>query len=312
MHGVNYSNAQSNWVADIAYFLQNKISVRPHQPRLAYPWAAGTPNVNGNTQDLYAFWRSCAIQFSNAGIYVTFGPSFPQNAGTYGAGGLTAAVWNQYVSSTLSECAYLVSIGANFNDYSIGNELENYVDDNTLTAAQLRTNAGVLAAQIKAIPGWTMPVSWSCDDGYYTSSGTKTGNWAAWVSNGLQGLDLISIHPYGNILTTQNYSYFTPGSFSNVAAIATAFGTQCYVSEFNLDSTGTDILKLSTEQAIMAMRYCYATIKSSGIQQAMVYTWCQYLNNTSGDQGFVMQNTDGSFNPMWDVLLGNDRRTFVP
>ena len=67
-----------------------------------------------------------------------------------------------------------------------------------------------------------------------------------------------------------------------------------------------NILKLTTEQQISAMRRIYGLIRTMNPARAFVYN---YVGSLNADNQFAMQNTDGSYDPMWDVLLNDNHRT---
>jgi hypothetical protein len=43
------------------------------------------------------------------------------------------------------------------------------------------------------------------------------------------------------------------------------------------------------------------------VKYNILYTYCGYLN---GDNQFAVANTDGSFDPQWDILLHDSNRVY--
>jgi hypothetical protein len=296
--GVNYKAQQSNWNSDRAYLSSVGVSnYRINLVQTPQPWAVGTPSTSGSYANVNAFWRMAAQNFVMANCWVTWGIAAPQNNNLP----ITSSNWGLYHDAVVAEATYLQSTGTALGDFTLGNELEALVDGTTVTVPILHTYLRQLALDVKAVYSLS-PISYGC----YDTGGTV---YSEWISNGLGGLDYLSIHIYGNVRTSQSYPYVTNGEYSEVQEMVNAFGSKVYISEFNIDASNSNILLLNTEQAVTQMRKFYKMILSTGISKALVYSW---VGNLNGNNQFAMQNTDGSFNPVWDCLLGNDRRTFIP
>jgi hypothetical protein len=173
----------------------------------------------------------------------------------------------------------------------------------SMTLPTLNNNLRQLALDVKAVYSHG-PVSYGCFNAQVAGVSTYTD----WIAHGLGGLDLTTIHPYGNVATSQGYSYSLEGGFNDVAEMVTAFGSSVYVSEFHINSSAANILLLTPEQQVTAMRGFVAQLERQ-VDKACVFRWS---GENDGNNQWAMRNMDGSFNPVWDVLLGNDRRTFVP
>ena len=288
--GVNYKAKQSEWASDASYFQSVGMkNIRVHIPSTPTPWSEAQNKV----------WRDCANYFVNAGFWVTSGVSSP-NANA--KGNLTATRWAEYATSTIEEAKYLQANNIRLGAFCIGNELEAFVDGTTLTRNQLIDNLRQLATDVKAV--YTLsPITYSC----YDNGGVT---YDRWITQGLGGLDLLGIHPYGNIHSTTNSNSIRIGGYAVIQKMIVAFGAdKCYISEFNLEANDTNLQKIPDEIRVVEMRKKYAFIKSLGFTKACVYSWVGYNN---ADNQFAMKNTDGSFNSMWDVLLtDNGRRTFI-
>lgn len=293
--GVNYRNLQANWATDIAYFKSIGITgIRPALPYLPNPWANAPPLSTGSYAQSLAYWRLCAQTFLNAGFYVTWGPAAITGVGS--PPHMTASLFTAFSNGCIAEATYLQSQGIILGDFSIGNELENIVDGTTLTIAGLNAGLRTLATNIAAV--YSGPVSYS--------TAMHSTAIADWLANGLGGLNYLSIHPYGAI------SGGTPGigSFNQIASMINAFGSQCYISEFNLDFDGTKILTVDDATAASAMsNYLNTYILANGVSRFMIYTYCEQNNNTPGDLGFAQlypQNLGyyaNTFRPMWSSFF---------
>lgn len=298
--GVNYKGDQPTWAADAAYLQSVGVTaIRPNLNTVPSPWSAGAPNASGSTADKNAFWRSCAQYFVSQGFHVTWGVS---NLGVT----LTSSNWQDYHDAVVAEATYLQSIGLALGDFEIGNEMEFVIDGTTLTQVQLRANLRQLATDVKAV--YTLaPISYAC---IVTTLADGRGS-LSWANEGLGAIDILSIHPYGLVQTSQNFSYVNLNTLKSgglAQQTINALGAaHCYISEFNVDGSGhgENLLLINDEQATTAMRQIYANIKAAGFTRAFIYEYVGYLN---GDNQFAMKNTDGSFNPTWEVLLSDNHR----
>lgn len=163
-----------------------------------------------------------------------------------------------------------------------------------MTLSQYISNLNSLASQIKAISGWTMPIS--VDEWNYQDRATGTFTYSAFISNGLQNLDLMSIHPYGNITLSTNG--FVIGGYAYIAEMMSAFGTKgCYLSELHVDASANNLNGYSPFEQAAQMANLLSTyiLPYNGIKFA-VYSYAGYENS---DNQFAMLNTDGTFNPIW-------------
>mgnify|MGYP001578134540 CR=1 FL=1 len=288
--GVNYKAKQSEWASDASYFQSIGMkNLRIHIPSTPTPWSEAQNKV----------WRDCANYFVNAGFWVTTGVSAPN--GTV-SGNLTATRYAEYALSVIEEAKYLQANNIKLGAFCIGNELEGVVDGTTLTIPQVITNLRQLATDVKAV--YTLsPITYSCYDRFLTT-------YDQWITQGLGGLDLLGIQPYGNIHSSTNSNSVRLGGYAVIQKMIVAFGAdKCYISEFNLEANDTNLQKIPDEIRVVEMRKKYAFIKSLGFTKALVYSWVGYNN---ANNQFAMKNMDGSFNSMWDVLLtDNGRRTFI-
>lgn len=167
----------------------------------------------------------------------------------------------------------------------------------SISISQLHDNLRQLAIDVKAVYNLGL-ISYACTNN--TVDGVQT--YSEWIANGLGGLDTISIHPYGTInISTQTVS---PNGFSLIAGMMAAFGSQCYISEFNLDSTSNNVTALKPTVAVSTMSSFLNTyIIGNNVQRYLIYSYVG-LNNT--DNQFAQLYTNGSMNPMWFVFFNSN------
>lgn len=172
----------------------------------------------------------------------------------------------------------------------------------SMSLATLNANIRQLATDVKAVYSLGK-VSYGC----FNNTVNGVSAYSDWIANGLGGLDLISIHQYPGVITTGG-GYVKPLG-PDPASMVAAFGSKCYVSEFGLSGSSTNFAAMPTETAVNGMRTLYASLKST---VGMALVWA-FSGDLDADNKFAMRNTDGTFNPVWDILLNdNKRRTFVP
>jgi hypothetical protein len=287
---VNYKAAEANWDADIAYFKRVGVKgIRPHMPAVDSPWIVGVDSAGS-----FAFWRRCAKYFSDRGFFVSWG--IAGYNGFNGAGQMTATRWTEYRAIILAEAAYLQAQGINIC-FEIGNEMESTADGSTLTVAQMISNLGTLATDVKAI--YTLgTVAYSPWDYLGTTYDT-------WISTGRGGLDFINVHPYCN--SADGNRSLTYGGWTAINKMIRNFGpTHCNVTECGMEAGDTALQALPTYLKVAKWREQWNYMKNLGFQRAFVYTYVGYLN---GDNQFAMKLTNSTFDPQWDVLISDGKRT---
>jgi hypothetical protein len=288
--GVNYKSAHANWATDAAYL--KSVGVVAIRPNLSNIPTNFTPPGSVSAGS-YEYWRNCAIYFASQGFWVSWG-----SAGSTTAP-LTATAWTQYRTDILADAAYMQAQGIVLGAYELGNEMETHVDGTTLTQTQFIANMRQLATDVQAV--YTLsPIAYSCFD----TGGTT---YSTWVSGGLGGLDLLGLHPYGNVgANGKNYS--NNGFNTTLATTVAALANKVYFSEWGIDATTANYTASPMDYRSVAMRNLVAKLKTySGVKYNILYTYCGYLN---GDNQFAVANTDGSFDPQWDILLHDSNRVY--
>jgi len=292
--GVNYKGLQASWAQDADYFRSIGLkNIRPNMSWIPASWTATTSASQGN----FSYWRACAAYFASQGFWVTWGPAGLNNIT---AGTMTATNWQQYHDSVVAEAAYLQSQGITLGCFELGNEMDGQPDGTTLTRDQFITNMKQLATDLKAV--YTLsPVGYSM----WNYNGDT---YSKWIAAGRGNIDIVGVHPYGNIAA--NCRYLNPGGYSDIQAMLTAFGADhCIVTEFNLDASNANTHAMADDLRVNQMRIKYAFLKTVGFTKAVVYSWVGYLEQ---DNAFAMKNIDGSFSTYWDALLtDNKRRTYI-
>ncbi len=168
----------------------------------------------------------------------------------------------------------------------------------SLSLPQLNANLRLLANDVKAVYHLGK-VSYAC----YNNSVGGVLAYTDWIANGLGGLDTISIHPYGNInLGTQS---IVDGGYKYIQSIMQAFGSKCYISEFNIDGGASNLNGFNTGATAEAMGHFYRDyilpLLSPYNSKALVYMWSPFLEN--GIDDFCMKPTSGSLLPTWNLLI---------
>lgn len=161
-----------------------------------------------------------------------------------------------------------------------------------ITISTLHSNIRQLATDVKAV--YTLGlVSYAC------TNDTKVGisTYTEWISSGLGNLDTLSIHTYGNVnVANQTVG---AGGLTSIASMVTAFGNQCYVSEFNLDSTASNIAALNPIASAQYMTNFLNMYLIGQVSKFLVYEFVEANNNSSGEYGFAQLKPTGDMNPMW-------------
>lgn len=292
--GVNYKNAQNNWLQDASDFNTWGVTgIRPQQWSPPPGWQQGIPNpASSSAYDIVAFWRLCAQTFNNLGFFTTWGIPTLNTFGSFGSLLLTSANWPQFHDYVVAEAAYLQSQNIILSEFELGNELEGFIDYSTITQSNLCDLLLQLAIDVKAVYSGKVGVAHS----------NYNGMWQTWVNKGTMGvIDYISIHPYGAInLGAQTVA---PNTFLNIQPIIAAYPGKVYMSEFNIDASGTNILGLGATVAVAAMKNFLSTYIIGNVPMFMVYCYTERLNNIPSDLGYAMKLPNGTFSPLWATLF---------
>lgn len=291
--GVNYqqgdvTNAQL--LADAAYFKAVGLtSIRPAMPLAPYPY-------NSSSQ---SFWRNIASFFLEQGFYVTWGYSLLSGINKT-TNPITSSNWPNYHDSVVAEATYLQSQGIILGDFEIGNEMEAFVDNTTVTYAGLYALLQQLAADVKAV--YSGKVS-------YGATADSQGKCAPWIAGGLGNLDNVSFHPYCGF----GQSTIPPKDFSGISAeinrwIA-VFGSNCYISEFNLNSSNTSLEQIPDSIAATLMQEFWSAIIATGITMAQVFMWHQDITT---NYGYLQLRPNGTLHPQWFNFFTSDPMDYTP
>jgi len=289
------------------------------------PPNGGTLNNNNVTQNAWSAYETAVLSeaaylVANDIVFDTFTFANEMAAARYNplaitqSGGVATAVTSSQHNFTNGQNINI--FGANISGYNGNNIPITVINAKTFTYSvspslptlvsgakaydmsltQYIANIMDLAGKIKAVSGWTMPVS--VDEYNYKDPITQQFTYTAYINNGLGNLDLISIHPYGNInLSTQTVAI---GGFTYIQEMIEAFGEQCYISEFNLDSTSSNLSGLNPVTTVSTMQSFLQTyIFGNNVSRFIAYEWCEELNNRPTDYGFAQLKPNGDMNPMW-------------
>lgn len=167
-----------------------------------------------------------------------------------------------------------------------------------VSTTQLQTWFCQTAADIKAAGYNLGPISVGDFNGGVAGV-TPYEQWIARGPNNIGGLDYVSIHPYPSAKGSPAYTIAFP---ADAAALKIAFGDKCYFSEFNI--SGFSITAYLPEAAVNSMRDMFKYMSSVlGVKRAIVWSWRSNL---------AMQNSDGTYSPIWGVLVTNNYRQPLP
>lgn len=270
--GLNYKSI-ANLDADIAYFR----SIGLTKVRIHIPWPTGTE---------FDLWLAVAKRFYDEGFYTIFGVTAEISA---------SYTWDTYVTEA---SAAALSAKGKCSEFQIGNEMDINNDDGYISDADLRSNIRSLAVDIKAI--FDGPISYATSPG---ESGDAYGS-GKWIEEGKGALDYISLNVYG--FSFNPYRGVDPLSYLiYIPQFIRAFGSGCYVSEFNLDADATNFSVIPDAYKTSEIRKMYATLKNIGFNSMYFYTWCGFKNLNND---FAVQLTSGDTLNMWNALLNDNGR----
>lgn len=272
---------------DIAYF--NRIGLNYIRANVVYapvPW----------TQGAKAEWRNVAKQFHDAGFHVMWGHS------SLGIGvTITSTNWPDYVASTIAEAEYCEA-----NDvcdvFIIANELESFNDGTTITDAQMRSNLRTLATSVKAV--FSRPVTYNVE---YGSSASSFGTYR-WILEGKGDIDLLGANLYGNydVNTKIYFPRYAVGE-GGIPPLNAAFGSEWYISEFNVDATASIFDAMPEDRKEEEMATYLKFIKDSNVLRAYVYQYRAFDDIDAGDSFFLMYSDD-TVKRAWLPLVNDNGR----
>ena len=205
---------------------------------------------------------------------------------------ITAASWNNFRLAILDAAQWAQDNGV--FEFQIGNEIELWNDDTTLTDAQVRTNLKSLATEVKAI-FTNGNISYSCSCTLADING--------WISLGKGDIDILAANMY------MEYSHGDPITWKDrIDSLVAAFGTSgTYLSEFGPSVTGLN--DFSTDEAVQAAAVTEMIdyIKASGMERALYYMW-----KDDGDAYFGVVKNNGTYRLLWNqALLNSDSVKFA-
>lgn len=218
--------------------------------------------------------------------YVIFGTTCSP-----GATKISASNWDAYASQVVEDAEYAEANGL-CDEFVIGNEMENdYNNDGTLSAQEIRDNMKLLATAVSAV--YSGVVS------YNVAQGQEDG----WVTDGKGTLDKLGFNIYG--------TNGTFGTFKDyVVEIHDAFGDDCYISEWSGSHPTWSSTSLNgiTETSI-GFDDAYAVenknrldfIRATGLLSAYFFTHTWY--EPTARNGFAMRMFEGGYRKTMDVLL---------
>ena len=194
--------------------------------------------------------------------------------------------WNDTITSdnwpTLRQAILDAATWAQTNgvyEFQLGNEMEFFNDDTTLTDAQLIENLKSVATEVQTI--FTRGnISYALNDS----------NIPDWISAGKGDIDLLGANLY------QGGDTFNDNWKTLLTNFVTEFGSSAYLSEFNLSYTSLDSYSTDEEVQAAAVAEMIDYIKASGIAKAVYFVF----NDDSYQQPIIKE--DGTYRLVWDVF----------
>ncbi len=284
--GVNYKSL-GKIADDIIYF--NSIGlhyIRMHVPYAPVPWQ---PNTLAN-------WRGAARRFHNAGFHVMWGFS-SLGVGTT----ITSSNWSDYANSVVNEARYCQK-----NDvcdlFIIGNELESYNDNTTLSDAQLRSNIRDLDVAVKAVS--SIPTIY-CSE--YGSSASTFGTYQ-WIQEGKGTISCLGANLYGNYDAATNIYFprYAVGQ-GGILPLNSKFGNEWMISEFNVDATASVFNVVPDDRREKELATYLEFMKAQNVPRAYLYQYRAFLDDDQNDS-FYLRDSNGSFKKAWYALATNNKR----
>lgn len=283
--GVNYKSL-NRVDEDIRYFRGIGLRyIRIHVPYATVPWDPAP----------LAHWRNTAKRFHDAGFHVMWGFS------SMGPTIITASNWSSYANSVVAEAKYCQD-----NDicdlFIIGNEMEQFNDNTTLTDAQLRTNIRVLGASVKSV--FTGDVIYCVE---YGSAGSTFGTYR-WIQEGKGSIDYLGANLYGNYNATNN-TYFPRYAVGQggIPALNAAFGSNWMLSEFGVDGTNTVFDTMPEDRKEKELATYLEFIKNNNVNRAYIYQY-RAFDDIDANDSFFLRYSNGQSRPSWYTLATNNRR----
>lgn len=285
--GVNYKSLDKVG-QDIDYF--NSIGlhyVRVHVPYAPVPWSSNA----------LANWRAVAKQFHDAGFHVMWGFS------SLGPTTITSTNWTDYANSVMAEATYCQA--NNVCDlFIIGNELEQFNDNTTLTDSQLRSNIRALGTSVKSVFSGDIIY---CSE--YGSSASSFGTYR-WIQEGKGDIDYLGANLYGNYdVNTQVYFPRYAVGQGGVPALNAAFGDEWMLSEFGVDGSDEVFDVMPDVRKDAEMRRYFKFIVENDVPRAYLYQYRAFDDIDEGDSFFFRQSDD-DFRPGWNPLLTSNGRRY--
>lgn len=284
--GVNYKSL-TKVSQDITYF--NTIglkTIRMHIPTL-------NPIPQTWSQPLNANFRTIAKQFHDAGRYVIWGLSWT---------GITSANLEAYKTAVVAEATYCQANSV-CDEFVVGNEFETHLGANSgLTTADVRNWVrGTLAPAVKAV--FNGKVSYAIEHSLATSDGHGSALWAAEGKG--SSLDLVSLNTYGVWIQNTTEIRYSPTYVVTVPPMAAAFGSNWYISEFNV-AEGTQYGQMPESRKAAEARAAISYFKKMKVP---AICWFQYRGyaDSDVDTQIQMMFSDDTYREIWTVIAHSDK-----
>jgi hypothetical protein len=203
--------------------------------------------------------------------------------------GFNDSTWENFTARVKIEAGWANANGVDI--FCVGNEEENHRGP-TASDAIIRDRIRTLAGEVKALyPNLKIA--------YCIAQGRQPG----WISDNNKGaLDHLTLNCYGD---EGNFGLFQ----NNISSLAAVYGSNTFISEWNIDSTWSEITTdEQTRAEQIALRFDY--LKRLGIRAYFfAYQW-----NASGNpfSGRLLHQNEGvrEHRPLWNVIISGRRWFF--
>ncbi len=199
-------------------------------------------------------------------------------------GVITATNWVTFRQGILDLAQWSQDNGV--YEFSLGNEEESHIDNDTLTKTQLITNLKALATDVQLI-FTNGKVSYACQDTSLSD----------WISAGKGDIDILASNIYMG-----GYDYYDDYWKTQITDMINAFGVDgTYLTEFA--PSWTSLLDYSTDEAVQAeaVTEMIEYIKASGMTRAFYFNWKEMWGEHWG-----VVKADGTYRLLWNSLLNSN------
>jgi hypothetical protein len=206
------------------------------------------------------------------------------------AGALTHTTYHEFEAGILAAAQWAQDNGV--SEFQLGNECEHDLDNVTMNATQFIAHIKETATAVQAI--FTRGIVTYAPSTWFIQN---------WVTAG-KGTDIDKLG--WNIYANMNTEFIASGNWPTIVNLAyTTWGTDCYISEFSVNSTSLSAYSTDQYKQERKVAEMLDYIKKSGLNRAIFFCW----NYTGQDFG-VIDNYGDPYKLILNAIAGG-RRFFV-